>query len=158
MTDLQEHNAFASGPMARGDLEAVLEVERASYPDPWPLQAFLSELDNPIATALVVRDGDRVVAHLIYWKVADELSILNITVHPSYRRRGLAEHLLGLALEDGRSSGIRLYLLEVRASNAAAMALYEKLGFTARSIRKRYYDDNGEDAVLMELEVDATGD
>lgn len=157
MTDPSENKACVVSVMEREDLPRVLEVERASYPDPWPLQAFVSELDNRISTALVAREGDQIVAHLIYWKVADELSVLNVAVHPSHRRRRLAEHLMRIALEDGITNGIRLYLLEVRASNLAARALYEKLGFRARGVRKRYYDDNGEDAVLMDLEVGSTG-
>lgn len=137
--------------MRSEDLPAVSSLESSAYAHPWPEATFRDELANPWSTCVVLRDGDRIVAHLVTWSVADELTIMNVAVDPTRRRQGLAERLLLDALATARSAGLRVALLEVRASNTAARALYEKLGFRVSGVRRRYYESNGEDAVLMEL-------
>lgn len=135
------------------DLPAVAALEAAAYEHPWPEESFREELSTPCSTSVVLRDGDRVVAHLVTWVVADELTIMNVAVHPTHRRRGLAERLVLDALATARGAGVRVALLEVRASNVAARALYEKLGFRVTGVRRGYYANNGEDALLMERDV-----
>jgi len=137
------------------DLPAIEEIERLSFPTPWARQAFLDELDRPWARLELLRHAatGRVVAFCNYWLVADELHILNVAVRPSERRRGLAERLLHHMLDEARRAEARVLSLEVRVSNLPAASLYRKLGFREVGIRPRYYADNGEDALLMDLEL-----
>ena len=90
-------------------------------------------------------------AHLCYWVVFEELRLLNLAVDPSVRRQGIATELVQRALADGRRSGTRRAVLEVRASNHAALALYRTFGFEQTAVRTRYYARPVEDAILMEL-------
>jgi len=86
--------------------------------------------------------------YIIYWVVAGEMHLLNLAVHPTHRRRGIARALLTAALEEARSQGADVVWLEVRPSNAAALALYQSFGFEEIGVRPGYYSDNGEDALL----------
>jgi len=137
------------------DLDAVMAIESLSFPTPWPRQAWSDELDRPWARVEVLREAasGRVVAFCNYWLVADELQILNVAVHPDERRSGHASRLLHHLLSEAKRHRIRLVQLEVRASNRAAQALYRKFAFQEVGVRPRYYADNGEDAVLMDLEL-----
>jgi len=137
------------------DLDAVMAIESLSFPTPWPRQAWSDELDRPWARVEVLREAasGRVVAFCNYWLVADELQILNVAVHPDERRHGHASHLLRHILSEANRNRIRLVSLEVRASNQAAQALYGKFAFREVGLRPKYYPDNGEDAVLMDLEL-----
>jgi ribosomal-protein-alanine N-acetyltransferase len=99
-------------------------------------------------------DRARPVAYLVTWHVADELHILNVATSPPFRRRGIARALMDQALEYARSHAIRIVVLEVRRSNAAAIRLYRTLGFFVTSLRRNYYNDNGEDALDMMLVLD----
>ncbi len=139
------------------DLDAVEEIERLSFPAPWTRQAFAEELVRPWARLEVLRHvrSGRAIAFSSYWMVADELHILNVAVHPSERRRGHAARLLGHLLAEAERAQVRVLSLEVRISNHAAVALYRKLGFREVGVRPRYYADNGEDALLMDLELGA---
>jgi ribosomal-protein-alanine N-acetyltransferase len=91
-----------------------------------------------------------VVGYLCLWEIGHEIHITNLAVHPSFRRQGIGRRLLAPVLEDGRRRGIALVLLEVRPTNAEALALYESLGFRVIGRRKGYYFDTGEDALVME--------
>ncbi len=135
-----------------GDLEAVMAIERLSFPTPWQRQAFSDELARPWARLEVLRRvaTDCVVAFCNYWLVADELHILNVAVHPDERRRGHAARLLEHMLSEASRNKTRVVSLEVRLSNHAAQALYRKFGFREVGTRPRYYADNGEDALLMD--------
>jgi len=137
------------------DLDAVAEIERLSFPAPWAGPAFALELARPWARLDLLRHAGtgRVVAFSSYWVVADELHILNVAVHPSERRRGHAARLLRHILDEARRAQVRVLSLELRASNDAAAALYRKLGFRQVGVRPRYYANNGEDALLMDLEL-----
>jgi ribosomal-protein-alanine N-acetyltransferase len=137
------------------DLDAVMEIERLSFATPWVRQAFTDEMARPWAHLELLWDqaSGRAVGFCNYWLVADELHILNIAVHPDFRNQGhalaLAHHILAAA----REAKARVVMLEVRVSNVAARSLYCKLGFREVGTRPKYYADNGEDAVLMDLEV-----
>lgn len=139
--------------MREGDIAAIVRIESACHPDPWPEAALRDELQTPVSTQTVLRDGPDVVAYLVTWLVADEVTILNVTVAPSHQRRGLARRLLTDALAAAHAAGARLALLEVRASNAAARALYASLGFHEAGVRRGYYEQSGEDAILMERDL-----
>ena len=139
------------------ELDAILDIERLSFPIPWARQAFADEMARPWARLEILRHlpTGRVVGFCNYWLVADELHILNVAVHPDERRRGHAARLLRHILDEAARSQARLISLEVRVSNLAAAALYRKFGFREVGMRPRYYADNGEDALLMDLELPA---
>jgi ribosomal-protein-alanine N-acetyltransferase len=146
--------------MQETDLDAVLTIERASFPSPWSKALFQQELENAISRCLVVERAELVsqgelVAYVCFWVVHDEIHIMNLATAPRHRRKGIARMLLGRALQSGRKkSDARRALLEVRRSNAAAKSLYHALGFRVVGTRRGYYQDTGEDALVMSLEVE----
>jgi ribosomal-protein-alanine N-acetyltransferase len=141
-------------PMRPDDLDEVVTIERASFGMPWSRGAFLYEIEqNRVARCWVRRDDDRVAAYLCLWEIGDELHVTNIAVHPGMRRRGLARRLLGAILEDGRARRLRAVTLEVRPTNDEARTLYESFGFRVVGRRRGYYYDTGEDALIMESDL-----
>ena len=143
-------------PMRPDDLDEVVAIERASFGMPWSRGAFLYEVQqNRVARCWVLREDARVVAYLCLWEIGDELHVTNIAVHPALRRRGLARRLLGAILEDGRARHLRSVTLEVRPTNDEARTLYESFGFRVVGRRRGYYYDTGEDALIMESDLQA---
>ena len=141
---------FAIEPMTFDDLPAVQEIERLSFTTPWPPHAYRTELEsNRLATYLVVRVEGRVVAYAGMWLMVDEAHITTFAVHPSWRRRRIAERLLIALLELAVRRQAREATLEVRLSNIPARRLYEKFGFRPVGVRPRYYSDDNEDALIM---------
>jgi [ribosomal protein S18]-alanine N-acetyltransferase len=150
-------------PMRAADLEAVVRIERASFPTPWPRQAFLHELErNRVAALWVARaEGSDeaggaapVVGYLCLWIVADEVHVTNLAVDPAWRGEGIARFLLATLLARHRAAGARRAFLEVRPGNVEARRLYEGLGFREVGRRRGYYVDTGEDALLLEARLD----
>jgi [ribosomal protein S18]-alanine N-acetyltransferase len=139
-------------PATANDLDAIVELERHSFPRPWPRASFEAELARPHARLVVIR-APTVVAFCNYWVVAGELHIHSIAVHPDRRRAGLAAALVAHALAEGRAAGCTIATLEVRRSNRPAIALYERAGFRTVSVRAAYYQDNAEDALVMLCEL-----
>ncbi len=141
--------------MTFDDLGDVLGIEKLSFPSPWPRSQFEKEIKNQFSNKFVAKiahdGGKTVVAYIIFWVVADEAHILNIAVHPDFRRQGIAKSLLVFALDRIEEMDGRGIFLEVRRSNIAAQMLYKKFGFREIGVRKGYYGDNGEDAVVMQL-------
>ncbi|HWP04958.1 MAG TPA: GNAT family N-acetyltransferase [Polyangiaceae bacterium] len=117
-----------------------------------------AELARAWAKLWVVRSepATEALGFALTWRAADEVSVLDLAVDEAWRRRGLARELLHAVLEDARRSGARLVLLEARASNEPALALYRSAGFFVTDVRRAYYSDNGEDAVVMRLELGST--
>jgi ribosomal-protein-alanine N-acetyltransferase len=135
------------------DLEAVHQIELASFSAPWPANAYRSELEtNRLATYLVARTEDRIVAYGGMWLMVDEAHITTFAVHPSWRRQKIGERLLLAFLDHALARHAREATLEVRLSNLAARRLYEKYGFRPVGLRPRYYSDDGEDALIMTTE------
>jgi ribosomal-protein-alanine N-acetyltransferase len=131
------------------DLDAVEEIERASYPAPWSRSMFASELAKPSSISLgATRDGE-LVGFLVISRYVDAWHVMNLAVAPGQRRLGIASALLERLFELTASDLRRGYTLEVRASNLGAIRLYERHGFEARGVRRGYYTDNREDAVIM---------
>lgn len=130
------------------DLDAIEEIDRHSFPRPWPRSTFEAELARDVARIAVI-DAPRVIAFCNYWLVAGEVHILAIATHPDHRRGGIGARLLAHALADGEATGCTMATLEVRRTNQPAIALYERAGFTTVHVRKRYYIDNNEDALVM---------
>jgi len=133
------------------DLSAIEEIERASYPTPWSRSMFAGELAKPSSICLGAVDGERdeLVGYLIISRYVDAWHVMNIAVAPAHRRKGIARALMERLFEITARDARRGYTLEVRVSNDAAIRLYEALGFRARGIRRGYYTDNREDALIM---------
>lgn len=136
--------------MTLDDVDGVQVVERASFPLPWPANAFRHELtQNKNARYIVARDGERIVAYAGLWLMVDEAHITTFAVLPDVRRRRIGERLLQRLFEIAHEMKAEWLTLEVRASNLAAQRLYEKYGFRRAGVRRRYYSDNNEDALIM---------
>jgi len=137
-------------PMTLQDIPRVLEIERASFPTPWPTDAYIHELtENRLATYIVARAGDRVVGYAGMWVILDEAHITTIAVEPAFRGQHIGERLLVGLIDAALERGARWMTLEVRKSNLTAQALYRKYGFREIGTRKAYYSDNREDAIVM---------
>jgi len=141
------------------DLDRIEEIERESYPTPWSRSMFAGELAKPSSICLGAFDteSDVLVGYLIISRYVDAWHVMNIAVATSERRRGIAQHLLERLFELTASDSRRGYTLEVRVSNANAIRLYERLGFQARGLRRGYYTDNREDALIMWKDPMPTG-
>ena len=133
------------------DLAAIETIERASYPTPWSRSMFASELAKPTSLSLGAFDPKtkELVGYLIISRYVDAWHVMNVAVAETHRRRGIARTLLARLFEVTSTDERRGYTLEVRVSNVAAIRLYESLGFHARGVRRGYYTDNREDAVIM---------
>ncbi|MEW5764135.1 MAG: ribosomal protein S18-alanine N-acetyltransferase [Acidobacteriota bacterium] len=137
-------------PMAARDLPEVSAIEADSFPNPWPLEALRHELmSNPFCSSFVVEQEGRVAGYAFLWVIFEQAHLINIAVGREFRRRGLGEALLVHALEQARSLGGERIHLEVRESNAPAIALYRKHGFGELGRIERYYSD-GAPALVME--------
>jgi ribosomal-protein-alanine N-acetyltransferase len=141
------------GPMQASDLDAVMEIERLGFKNPWSRQIFVEELERSWAGLDVVRDGTRVVAFCNYWLVRDEVHLLNIAVHPDARHQGHAARLLAHIIDFGRRHRCRYITLEVRRSNRGAVKLYRSFGYRPIGLRPHYYAEDGEDAIVMLLDL-----
>ncbi len=147
-------------PMEMRHLEAVLDIERQSFSDPWPAEAFSSEFDNAYAFFRVAGEAApgglaRVDAFILCYLLPGDAHLINLAVRPERRRQGLGRALLGCALEEFARRGGGTIGLEVRVSNQAARAMYQAAGFRAVSVRRGYYRKENEDALLMILDVPA---
>ena len=141
-------------PMLLGDLPEVQSIESASFTSPWPPHAYRSELEtNRLASYLVARIDDRIVAYGGMWLMVDEAHITTFAVHPAWRRQRIGERLLLAFIDLAVDRHAREATLEVRLSNIAARRLYEKYGFRPVGLRPRYYSDDNEDALIMTTEA-----
>lgn len=137
------------------DIEGVLKVEHEAFTIPWTRSAFVRELtENPFAHYIVAEWEGEIVGYCGVWIIADEASITNIAVHSEYRGKHIGEALLRSALEMALFAKAKTLSLEVRVSNVVAQSLYKKLGFQEGGIRKKYYTDNLEDALVMWVKLD----
>jgi len=132
-----------------GDLDAIEDIEHNSYDTPWSRSMFAGELAKPASLCLGAFEGEQLAGYLIVSRYVDAWHIMNIAVSPDFRRRGIATALIQRLFELTDDRSRRGYTLEVRVSNDGAISLYERLGFTARGIRRGYYTDNREDALIM---------
>jgi len=132
------------------DLDSVEEIERASYPTPWSRAMFVAELRKPSSLAIGAFAADDVlVGYAFVSRYVDAWHVMNVAVGHEHRRRGVARALLERIFEVTAVDPRRGYTLEVRVSNAEAIRLYERLGFESRGVRRAYYTDNREDALIM---------
>lgn len=145
--------------LGEGDLPRLMEIEAAGFLHPWSEQLLRNELSHAWSVLLGAVEGgaggpERIVGYVIFWLVHDEVHVLNVATAPEARRRGVGRALLCEAAAWGRRKACRLATLEVRRSNAPARALYLALGYREVGVRRNYYTEEGEDAIVMTLELD----
>ena len=144
--------------MRKDDLDSVMVIDRLSFSLPWPKNAYLNDLNNNekallrVAEASTNRNDARVVGMIDLWLILDEAHLATLAVHPDYRGLGIATRLIDLVLLEAHELGAIKVMLEVRSSNYAAQALYKQFGFKVVHRRPRYYVDNREDGLLMNLD------
>ena len=143
------------------DLGRVMEIENAAFAHPWSADLLRRELSHDWSTVLLATErragggegGEAILGFVIYWLVHDEIHVLNVAVAPEERRRGIGRALLEEAEARGRQAGAAISTLEVRRSNLAALELYRSLGYRPVGVRPNYYVDEGEDAIVMVLDL-----
>jgi ribosomal-protein-alanine N-acetyltransferase len=152
-----EKTKFKLRRMRRKDLERIFALEQRIFPTPWTMKSYEFELEhNPASEQWIIEawmdhEEWQVVAYCVCWFLGDEVHIANLAVAPKFRHQGLGRRLLGHVLVRATEKGMRSATLEVRAGNRVAQNLYESFGFVEMGRRKRYYSDNREDALLMQL-------
>jgi ribosomal-protein-alanine N-acetyltransferase len=139
--------------MRKTDIPSILKIERISFSSPWTKDSFLNEIKNPYAILKVVISVEVIIGYICARHILDECHILNLAVHPEFRRRGIATLLLRELMNESIEKGSRFYDLEVRISNIAAQKFYENFGFRIVGRRKKYYHSPNEDAALMVCEI-----
>lgn len=139
-------------PACLNDLSDLLTIEKASFTQPWSEAAFLSEINRLPPSLYVARLTleSPVTGYICFWPVADEFQMLNLAVHPDYRRQGVGRDLLSFLLTEAKAKKVSKVFLEVRPSNLVALELYRSLGFMVLYRRPGYYGQGGEDALVME--------
>ena len=131
---------------------SVAELEKLCFSDPWSENSIRYELTNPLSFWLVAMEGDRLAGYVGSQSVLDEADMMNIAVHPDFRRRGVAQSLVEALVAGLKEKNVRCLTLEVRASNEPAIALYQKLGFVQVGRRPKYYRNPREDALILRKE------
>jgi ribosomal-protein-alanine N-acetyltransferase len=136
------------------DIPTVVDLDQKSFSLPWPERSFRFELtDNPASRCWVADLDGKIVGMIVVWLIVDEAHIATVATHPDHRRQGIGRRLLAHALLQLIQDGARSSFLEVRESNLAAQEMYRKFGYEVTGRRRRYYRDNDEDAILMNLET-----
>jgi ribosomal-protein-alanine N-acetyltransferase len=136
-------------PLRPSDLDAVERIERGSYPTPWSRSMFAGELAKPSSVCLGAFQGSDMLGYLIVARYVDAWHVMNVAVDEPYRGRGIARGMLERLFESTVGDVERGYTLEVRVTNETAIALYRRLGFVETGVRRGYYTDNREDALIM---------
>ena len=133
------------------DVRQIHEIETLCFPMPWSEESILHDVkENPVARWLVLDDGEgRVLAYAGMWFVLDEAHVCNVAVHPDYRRLGYGRRIMDVLMQLAKDNSMSMMTLEVRRSNTPAQNLYHACGFLDVGYRKRYYEDNKEDALIM---------
>lgn len=139
--------------MTREDLPQVLAIERVSFPLPFSENLFHMELDLNIAHMMVAKEGDEIKGYLDFWHINGEIHVINVAIHPNARKQGIGSFLMCYVIDYGKKNRARQINLDVRESNSNAIGLYKKFGFEQIDIRKGYYQDNEEDALVMRLKL-----
>jgi len=141
--------SFSIRGMHGADLPAVYSIECRTYPRPWSMRLFTQELQAQTSLTLVAAEGERIVGYLIADVFIDVWHLMNIAVDEPYRRRHVAAQLMETYFAIAERRPHRGHTLEVRVSNEAAIDMYRSFGFISTGVRPHYYDDNGEDALIM---------
>lgn len=136
-------------PMQKDDLDQVMRIEVVAFPTPWSRQSYEGELVNKFASYFIIEDERRIKAYAGIWCVFEDAHITNVAVDPEYRRQGLGREIMEALIARAREKGAERIYLEVRPSNLAAINLYRAFGFLPAGVRRGYYTDNQEDALLL---------
>ncbi len=149
---------LALRPMRADDLSRVVEIEETGFRNPWSRELLERELGHAWSTILLAVEleeagAERILGYVVFWLVHDEVHVLNIATALEARRRGVGRALMCAAHEHGRRRGAALATLEVRRSNAPAIELYRSLGYRHVGVRPNYYQEEGEDAIVMVLDL-----
>ncbi len=139
--------------MRRDHVARIAALEKQCFPDPWSESSIASELDNPLSSWLVAEEDGRMLGYVGSQAVLGEADMMNLAVHPTERRRGIAGALVEALCAELQKQGNHCLSLEVRASNLPARSLYEKLGFVQVGCRKNYYRSPREDALILRREL-----
>ncbi|WP_285904915.1 ribosomal protein S18-alanine N-acetyltransferase [Pseudodesulfovibrio pelocollis] len=139
--------------LGEGDMDELMALERLCFAYHWTREQFAMGLERGVYRVLGLRQGGRLAGYIAFSLVEDEMEILNLAVHPDHRRCGIGAALLGRALDVCVTMGIAKSFLDVKASNVAAIDLYRKFGYEQIGIRKRYYPDTGDDALLFRHDI-----
>ena len=150
---LTNPNGFSIETMTKDDLDEVAEMERRIFPIPWTQSQFKAEISNLFCHYMVAKMAGKVIGYVGFVSVEDEGYVTNIAVEHSYRRKGVGTLLIAHVFEKAIKLGVRRLLLDVRKSNTNAQRFYRRFGFTEVSVRRRYYSDNLEDAIVMASEL-----
>lgn len=137
--------------MTVADLDEVMEIERRSFPEPWTRGMLLHELKLPFSKTVLARDDaapHALLGYICWWRLGEEIQILNVAVDPERRRGGIGRALVELVMQEGRTYHAATITLEVRRDNTPAIELYRTFGFTEHGVRRNYYG-RGEDALIM---------
>ncbi|MFD2444212.1 ribosomal protein S18-alanine N-acetyltransferase [Bacillus sp. CGMCC 1.16607] len=140
--------------MQEEDIDQIVNIEKLSFAVPWSKESFYNELhNNQFAKYVVLEENEKIIGYCGVWMIVDEAHITNIAVLPEYRGRNLGDALLAKVMETVKEMGAKTVTLEVRVSNTVAQNLYRKYGFKNGGIRKNYYSDNLEDALVMWVNI-----
>ena len=143
-------NNFTIREMAHNDIDDILQIEELCYgAHHWSKESFIMELNNPISTYRCIEIDKKCVGYMGIWKIVDEAHVTNLSVHPDFQNKKLAHRLLLASIDECYKEKIKYITLEVRVTNERAIHLYEKFGFKSLGVRKKYYQDNNEDALIM---------
>ena len=142
--------------MEISDVPEVAELEEEVFTDPWSVDSFLAEVERrpEVGYPFVIREGKELVAYGVVWFIVDEIHIGNLAVRPDRQGRGIGSLMMEHVLEEGRRRSMSFATLEVRPSNEPALSLYERFGFRKVALRKGYYRDNREDALVLAYALD----
>lgn len=136
--------------MKAEDIPAVMEIEEICFTSRWNEEMFLYEVeDNEFGSFLVYCENDKIIGFIDFWITFETCQLANLAIHPDYQRHGYAKELMDTMVTYAENAGCETIMLEVRVSNLAARRLYEAYDFIEMNIRKGYYNDNGEDAIVM---------
>lgn len=133
----------------RSYLKRILDIENRSFPTSWSAAAFMQEIRNPITRLWTAVTDGRPMGYILYWVLDGEVDLLNLAVHPEQRRKGLGRILVNHMVEEAAMMKVESLWLEVRVSNYVAISLYREFGFERAGLRRNYYDDTDEDAIVM---------
>ena len=150
---MSEANELGFVPLARAHIDDLMAIELEAYPEPWTRGMFEDELRSRCSRFFVVLHNDAIVGYGGYWLVLDEAHITSVTIRKADRGRGWGRRLINYLLEHAQAEGVKTASLEVRQTNTPAQNLYRSLGFQQVGLRKGYYPQSGEDAVVMMKEM-----
>ena len=139
--------------MAEGDIDNIMEIEKSSFIAPWTQKLFEETLYSPISMNLVMEEAGKIVGYIMLYSVQNEAHMMNIAIHPAYRRAGNAYRLIAHTIALLKKNNIDELFLEVREGNAHAINLYKKHGFKVIGKRRKYYSETNEDALIMQLSI-----